>query len=581
MVSYSPAGVATILTRGWIDPANRHSDWADVTTRPGRFYDVDFDMQPRDSIVPAGHRLGLMVISSDRDFTIRPAPGTRVTLDVARSSQSRRCRLQRLVPRLRVRPRLPGRLHAPGARVVSGGPAREFVPGIAGGSLGGDFGSMYNSRSTDVTRPVWAIDLNLDPSAPVNTSTSGCQSSDYNGMPAGAIALVQRGTCTFAQKFKLANRSGAGGLILFNEGQPGRTVPLWFDVTGISVPSMAASYDAAEDLANGVENGATGLTARFRIDWRPGTYPTRNVIAETPSGDPDDVIVVGAHLDSVGVGPGINDNGSGSAALLEMAEQLSGVTLRNKIRFIWFSAEESGLLGSEAYVAGLPDSERDKIAAMLNFDMIGSTNFVRFVYDGDLSDSEPPEGGAPEGSADIEEMFLDYFEGQGLATEPTAFDGRSDYGPFIAAGIPAGGLFTGAEGIKTATEAAVYGGTAGQQYDSCYHLGCDDLDEPQQHGARADGRRRRSRDDHPRAEHGSARRRTGQGQRQRREPVAAAAAATHDAVTPWSGGRSASARRAAAVSSCGTRSRCVVRPLAPGLFPRQTQKPVVTLRKAL
>ena len=359
--------------------------------------------------------------------------------------------------------------------VVSGGPAREFVPGIAGGSLGGDFGSMYNSRSTDVTRPVWAIDLNLDPSAAVNTSTSGCQSSDYNGMPAGAIALVQRGTCTFAQKFKLANRSGAGGLILFNEGQPGRTVPLWFDVTGITVPSMAASYDAAEDLANGVENGATGLTARFKIDWRPGTYPTRNVIAETPSGDPDDVIVVGAHLDSVGVGPGINDNGSGSAALLEMAEQLSGVALRNKIRFIWFSAEESGLLGSEAYVAGLPDSERDKIAAMLNFDMIGSTNFVRFVYDGDLSDSEPPEGGAPEGSAQVEEMFLDYFQSQGLATEPTAFDGRSDYGPFIAAGIPAGGLFTGAEGIKTADEAAVYGGTAGQQYDPCYHLGCDEL----------------------------------------------------------------------------------------------------------
>ena len=113
---------------------------------------------------------------------------------------------------------------------------------------------------------------------------------------------------------------------------------------------------------------------------------------------------------------------------------------------------------------------------MLNFDMIGSPNFVRFVYDGDLSDSEPPEGGAPPASAEIEELFLDYFESQGLETEPTAFDGRSDYGPFIFAGIPAGGLFTGAEEIKTEEQAEIYGGVAGAPYDPCYHLGCDDID---------------------------------------------------------------------------------------------------------
>jgi Zn-dependent M28 family amino/carboxypeptidase len=107
--------------------------------------------------------------------------------------------------------------------------------------------------------------------------------------------------------------------------------------------------------------------------------------------------------------------------------------------------------------------------------MIGSPNFVRFVYDGDLSDSEAPASGAPEGSAQIEELFLDYFASQGLATEPTAFDGRSDYGPFIEAGIPAGGLFTGAEGIKTEEQASVFGGVAGEQYDPCYHLGCDGL----------------------------------------------------------------------------------------------------------
>jgi Zn-dependent M28 family amino/carboxypeptidase len=217
------------------------------------------------------------------------------------------------------------------------------------------------------------------------------------------------------------------------------------------------------------------------MDWRPGTYPTQNVIAETKTGDPDKVIVVGAHLDSVGTGPGINDNGSGSAGILEIAEQLERMKLRNKVRFVWFGAEESGLLGSEHYVASLTPEERARIGGMLNFDMIGSPNFVRFVYDGDLSEGDPgPMAVSPEarpGSAIIEDVFLDYFAAVRLATEPTAFDGRSDYGPFIApaGGIPAGGLFTGAEGIKTAEQAAIYGGTAGEQYDPCYHLSCDNL----------------------------------------------------------------------------------------------------------
>jgi hypothetical protein len=265
----------------------------------------------------------------------------------------------------------------PVLRVVSGGQRRSFNPGIAGAQFGGDFGSMYGSTSTDFTAPVWAIDLNLPAPALPNGNTSGCEAADYDGMPDGAIALVQRGTCPFATKFQLAEESGAGGVVFFNEGQPGREVPLWFDVTGLQTPFMAASIPTATALANGVNNGFTGLRARFKIDWRPGNYPTRNVIAETRWGDPNKVIVVGAHLDSVGPGDGINDNGSGSAGILEIAEQLRQVRPQNKIRFIWFSAEESGLLGSEHYVASLPPEERAKIAAMLNFDMIGSpTSFA-------------------------------------------------------------------------------------------------------------------------------------------------------------------------------------------------------------
>jgi Zn-dependent M28 family amino/carboxypeptidase len=183
--------------------------------------------------------------------------------------------------------------------------------------------------------------------------------------------------------------------------------------------------------------------------------------------------VVGAHLDSVAEGPGINDNGSGTAAILEIAEEISELEdfePRNKIRFAFWGAEEAGLLGSEYYVSQLNASAIKKIAVNLNFDMLGSPNYVRFVYDGDGSATDTA---GPNGSKNIEQVFLDYFAEEDLATEPTAFDGRSDYGPFIAVGIPAGGLFSGAEGIKSAEEAGIYGGTAGVAYDPCYHQACD------------------------------------------------------------------------------------------------------------
>ena len=122
----------------------------------------------------------------------------------------------------------------------------------------------------------------------------------------------------------------------------------------------------------------------------------------------------------------------------------------------------------------LTEAQLAKIYANLNFDMVGSPNYVRFVYDGNGDGSEDAAAGPP-GSDTIEEIFTKYFADQGLASEPTAFDGRSDYGPFIAAGIPAGGLFSGAEGIKTAQQAAVYGGTAGVAYDECYHQACDTI----------------------------------------------------------------------------------------------------------
>jgi Zn-dependent M28 family amino/carboxypeptidase len=204
------------------------------------------------------------------------------------------------------------------------------------------------------------------------------------------------------------------------------------------------------------------------------TRTTTNVIADYPGGRMDRTVVVGAHLDSVAEGPGINDNGSGSAGILEIALQMSKLNIKptNHVRFAFWGAEEEGLHGSTFYVNQLSARERKEIAVNLNFDMIGSPNFVRFVYDGDGSAFGTS---GPSGSGTVEKVFNDYFASQGLQTEPTEFDGRSDDAAFINAGIPAGGLFSGAEDIKTTREAAIYGGTGGVAYDSCYHQACDDI----------------------------------------------------------------------------------------------------------
>ncbi|MEV0383379.1 M28 family peptidase [Nonomuraea sp. NPDC050643] len=199
-----------------------------------------------------------------------------------------------------------------------------------------------------------------------------------------------------------------------------------------------------------------------------------NVIADWPGGDPNDILMVGAHLDSVTAGPGINDNGSGSAAILETALEVSRQSLQpaKHLRFAWWGAEELGLRGSQFYVSNLPAADRARIKGYLNFDMVGSPNPGYFVYDGDNSDGTG-SGPGPAGSAAIERTIQDYFTSIGVPTRGTDFDGRSDYGPFIAVGIPAGGTFTGAEGIKSSAQATLWGGTAGQAFDVCYHRACD------------------------------------------------------------------------------------------------------------
>lgn len=345
---------------------------------------------------------------------------------------------------------------------------QQTAPTAATFVEGEDFEVLQQSDPGDVTRPVTAVDLALGLG---NTSTSGCDAADFTGFPSGNIALIQRGSCTFEQKAETASAAGAAGVVFFNQGNTDGA-----DRQGIGVFTLGATNTSGipavfVSYPQGVAFSQTaGLQVRVFANTVREIKETYNVFAETNSGDDSNVVMVGGHLDSVGRGPGINDNGSGSAAILEVAEQMRNIAPTNTVRFAWWGAEESGLVGSNFYVASLTAAEKADIALYLNFDMIGSPNYVRFIYDGDGS-AFGLQG--PAGSGAIEELFEDLYASKGLASAPTEISFRSDYAAFFNNGIPFGGLFTGAEGIKTAAQAAVYGGTAGEQYDPCYHEACD------------------------------------------------------------------------------------------------------------
>lgn len=325
------------------------------------------------------------------------------------------------------------------------------------------------SNAAVVEASLAGVDLALgDPTL----STSGCEPEDFVGFPAGEIALIQRGACSFELKAVNAMDAGASGVIIFNQGDAPTEdrSGMFYGTLGdtfADIPVVSTTFDIGASLA------AAPTTVRLGVEMTIDPVETMNLIADSPTGRADRTVVVGGHLDSVGEGPGINDNGSGTAAILETALQMAGMDLENRVRFAFWSGEEDGLLGSSYYVEQLSKSELKEIALNLNFDMVGSPNAVNFVYDGDGSAFGFT---GPNGSNVIEDVFTDFFDGEGQSTEPTAFDGRSDYLGFIDAGIPAGGLFSGAEGIKTEEQAAIYGGVAGEQYDPCYHLACDTYD---------------------------------------------------------------------------------------------------------
>ena len=337
-------------------------------------------------------------------------------------------------------------------------------------SLEGFFTTKF-SATANITAGVQAVDLivPMDPNSPANTSNSGCEPEDFASFTPGNIALLQRGGCSFDTKVANAQNALASGVIIMNEGQPDRIEAITNNLSNSSntLPSVFTTYDIGAELYNEILNG-NPVVVNLNISTIVENYSTYNVMAETPGGDESNTIMVGAHLDSAAEGPGINDNGSGSAAILEIANKIGllNITPKNKIRFAFWSAEEEGLIGSEYYLANLTTEELAKISMYLNFDMIASPNYVRFVMDGDGSDSPNP---GPAGSEKAEELFTDYFANMGLPTDPTPVDGYSDYAPFVLREIPVGGLYSGSSEIKTEEQANKYGGTAGQVCDPNYH----------------------------------------------------------------------------------------------------------------
>ncbi|KID68055.1 aminopeptidase Y precursor, partial [Metarhizium hybridum] len=295
---------------------------------------------------------------------------------------------------------------------------------------------------------------------------TGCKASDYPHKVKGNIALMQRGTCPFGDKSQLAGRAGAIAAIIYNtvdeelHGTLGKPSPDHIATFGVS------SKDA-EDWVENIPRGEIYRGSAY-IDATVQTIKTNNIIAQTTEGDADNCVMLGGHSDSVEEGPGINDDGSGSLSILEVASQLAAFRVQNCVRFAWWSAEEEGLLGSEHYVKSLSDKENVKIRLFMDYDMMASPNFAYQVYN--ATDAENPLG-----SEQLRDLYTDWYTSSGLNYTMIEFDGRSDYDPFVRAGIPAGGIATGAEGVKTPLEAGFFGGEEGEWYDKNYHQIGDDL----------------------------------------------------------------------------------------------------------
>jgi Zn-dependent M28 family amino/carboxypeptidase len=306
---------------------------------------------------------------------------------------------------------------------------------------------------------------------------AGCVAADYGTKTVkGAIAVVDDTGCSIVDKSTTAATEGAVGLLVVSD--PGATgarkglfTPGYYQALKMPVGVIGRDADAA------LRRGTAPVL--LTLDEKSSMVKSRNVVAQTKTGDTHNVVMVGAHLDSVADSPGINDNGSGVAALLDTAAHLGGSPqIANAVRFAFWGSEEAVLEGSTRYVEGLDHDQLTDIALYLNFDMLGSPNAGYFTYDGDQSgqaNPDVPAGSVPLGSAGIERTLAGFLNLAGVRPADMPLGKASDYSPFLDAGVPIGGTTTGAAQRKTELQARLWGGISGVAFDRNYHLPTDTI----------------------------------------------------------------------------------------------------------
>ncbi|CAF1195066.1 unnamed protein product [Rotaria magnacalcarata] len=336
----------------------------------------------------------------------------------------------------------------------------------------------------------------------INIPNFGCLQSEWENA-AGLVALVKAGgKCTYAEKGILARNNNVRAILFYNNGETNANLaPIIARLRHTNeLPALYLSYAAGQTLSNATF--LTSVTVKISIQLQDlGTFPVDNICADTIEGSNTEIIVVGSHSDSVPAGPGINDNGSGTAANLVLATNLarlyrttSYTKYKYRVRFCWWGAEEIGLAGSSYHVqkaktATTPGERLSDYLINLNFDMAGSPNFIFGIYDANTAPSETPVQVLP-GSRKVTELYRDWFIEQNLPWDYRDFNGRSDYGPFLEECIAAGGVATGSDAIKTAVQREKYrnsvgdnnAGFAGAILDPCYHLPCDTIANIHQFG---------------------------------------------------------------------------------------------------
>lgn len=301
----------------------------------------------------------------------------------------------------------------------------------------------------------------------VLVANDGCSASDYPSNMTGSIAFIRRGKCPFGDKSSGAGKAGAVAAIIYNN-ENGTVQGTLGEPSPNHVATFGLSAEEAAPYLKALQKG-TKVDSIAYIDAVVEDIKTVNIIAQTAGGDPQNCVMLGGHSDSVAEGPGINDDGSGSLSLLEVATQLSKYEVNNCVRFAWWAGEEEGLLGSNYYANHLSEEENLKIRLFMDYDMMASPNYAYQIYNA-------TNAANPVGSEELRVLYEEFYEDHGLNYTYIPFDGRSDYVGFIENDIPGGGIATGAEGVKTKEETMMFGGEAGKWFDPCYHQICDTVE---------------------------------------------------------------------------------------------------------